>query len=398
MNTGKTQSLLDLSHGLSPVTSQGGSRQDQVALNHLTGKTEGDMVSLKMEGFKSKEPEMLPTPLPLEDTQAVENGVQDEGTSSGKEESPKDCIEDKLSEEQNEEVSLLELTKPTKDKMSEGTGTNREGAVDAVEHSQDASKKNTMEEQGEDKKTDPKKEVEGPSSVPRKGVGIMLPELDVEDSPSVPRKGVETTPVGQSVPRKGVVSNPPSVVPKKGVGKGPEPQDLARADIKSASIPRKGVGSQSVPRKGVEAEPPPGVPETVHTLVGNGTQMESNSTLHINNSSTHNSSRAITPVATNLTQNSSAVGVPSVESHLNKTAGQTKPPHNKPPTSDEAFMKSPYGDGSVVGNSYSLQIFIFVLLCLILAGGILGYTRLQDVWMRRHYARVDFLVDGMYQN
>ena len=63
--------------------------------------------------------------------------------------------------------------------------------------------------------------------------------------------------------------------------------------------------------------------------------------------------------------------------------------HYKPavavdPVSNKSFNSTPVIIGVTVG------------VVVILAVAILAYKRLQDVWSRRHYARMDYLIDGMY--
>ncbi|KAK7086866.1 hypothetical protein SK128_002695 [Halocaridina rubra] len=43
-----------------------------------------------------------------------------------------------------------------------------------------------------------------------------------------------------------------------------------------------------------------------------------------------------------------------------------------------------------------LAVGIVLLVAIVVTVIVVGYKRLQDVWMRRHYARMDFLIDGMY--
>ncbi|KAF2356992.1 hypothetical protein FHG87_012254 [Trinorchestia longiramus] len=62
--------------------------------------------------------------------------------------------------------------------------------------------------------------------------------------------------------------------------------------------------------------------------------------------------------------------------------------HSKP---NAAVDSNPNGK---VSTSLVVGIMFGVLLIMVLA--ILGYKKLQDIWTKRHYARMDYLVDGMY--
>lgn len=64
--------------------------------------------------------------------------------------------------------------------------------------------------------------------------------------------------------------------------------------------------------------------------------------------------------------------------------------HFKPTTAD---------DSSASSNHFSyvpifMIVSIVVLVTIIVA---VGYRRLKDIWERRHYKYVDFLIDGMYE-
>lgn len=68
----------------------------------------------------------------------------------------------------------------------------------------------------------------------------------------------------------------------------------------------------------------------------------------------------------------------------------SKTGHFKPTTAD---------DPSASSNQVSyIPIFMIVaLVVLVIVVVAVGYRRLKDIWARRHYNYVDFLIDGMYE-
>lgn len=64
--------------------------------------------------------------------------------------------------------------------------------------------------------------------------------------------------------------------------------------------------------------------------------------------------------------------------------------HFKPTTADDAGAAS-----SQV--SYAPIFMIVALVVLVVVVVAVGYHRLKDIWVRRHYDYVDFLIDGMYE-
>lgn len=64
--------------------------------------------------------------------------------------------------------------------------------------------------------------------------------------------------------------------------------------------------------------------------------------------------------------------------------------HFKPTTADDFGASSNQ-------LSYAPILMIVILVVLVVIVVAVGYRRLKDIWARRHYNYVDFLIDGMYE-
>ncbi|XP_063613967.1 uncharacterized protein LOC134787172 [Penaeus indicus] len=274
----------------------------------------------------------------------------------------------------------------------------------------------------------PKKGVDSedskPSVVPKKGVDLENLKPSV-----VPKKGVDLENLKPSVvPKKGVDSEnlKPSVVPKKGVDS---------ENLKPSVVPKKGVDSESskssvVPKKGVDTG-------LVKPIVSEANmQITTQKDPTVVKESTVSDSSAVVPKKSMSNPSSSVNALPSSLQekptpslisptkplkgsptpspvqptvHLagqnessNSTKSESIPPstdssesHSKPTAAiDNLDAKEKDSEGS--GAYTPAAVGIILLLCIVITVMILGIRRLQDVWMRRHYARVDFLIDGMY--
>ena len=204
----------------------------------------------------------------------------------------------------------------------------------------------------------PKKEVHFiPSVVAKKGA-------DPESStPSVsPRKGVEMT-QGASINNLLLVSsenmNNTNVSP------------LSTVDINNKNVStkidetKKEVSNEKEAKETLNVIP---IPQLVKEEKSNDTLIS------VKGNSSHLSDSAKTVSS----------GMPSKSESVINVA------HFKPTTADDA--------GAVRSEvSYAPIFMIVALVLLVVVVVAVGYHKLKDVWARRHYDYVDFLIDGMYE-
>lgn len=192
-------------------------------------------------------------------------------------------------------------------------------------------------------------------SVPKKGVAYekpsILPEEEAFFASSLgAKKGADP------------VSSTPSVFPRKGV-------ELSQGDpILLSGSP--GNDLLSVSDKGIDNT--------------NVLMLSSGSTVHKN-------------VQTESSDIESELGDEKGSSNFSKTLVAVIPSvkvsnngHFKPTTADD-----PSASSSQVSYAPIFMIVILVVLVIIVVA--VGYHRLKDIWARRHYNYVDFLIDGMYE-
>ncbi|KAK8376128.1 hypothetical protein O3P69_008693 [Scylla paramamosain] len=151
-----------------------------------------------------------------------------------------------------------------------------------------------------------------------------------------------------------------------------EESDSEALDIeKKLSVPKKGVPSTKssiVPKKEVHFTP--------SVVAKKGADPES-------------STPSVSPRNGNLTQTllySASASPPAVHS---KSGNVSNFGHFKPTTTDDVSAASSQG-------SYAPIFVIVALVVLLVVVVAVGYHRLKDIWVRRHYDYVDFLIDGMY--
>lgn len=140
----------------------------------------------------------------------------------------------------------------------------------------------------------------------------------------------------------------------------------------SSVVARKGAQNSSVvPRKGVPTDK---------------SHEETDSNIHR------------TTINTNKTmQPAKEEGVTSQENTLSKVIKK------KPVTSDKDSVDDDdshsYSESSSTGQDYMLTgVLIFVCIWASIFGALFFYKRAGEFWDRRHYRRMDFLVEGMYND
>ncbi|XP_066942414.1 trans-Golgi network integral membrane protein 2-like [Macrobrachium rosenbergii] len=287
-------------------------------------------------------------------------------------------------------------------------------------------------------------------SVPKKGADPKDEKLSVpkkgadpkDEKQSVPKKGADPKDEKQSVPKKGAdpKDEKPSV-PKKGV----DPKDnvesllgkgvMRNGDVHvTSTVPKKGVDPdderKSVPRKGADpsvlGEPSstvgylgtdaprlisPGKTGETYNKNRTGPNMPTPSTKKkfmptLNEASMDFGESSTKPYVTIPT---SVTPVTPSGSDVSSSRPEELEPPAEDTTTTEGYSTTNFkptaatdtkgkgGSEDEENISYTPAVVGVVLLVVIFITVIVvGYRRLQDVWMRRHYARMDFLIDGMY--
>lgn len=210
-----------------------------------------------------------------------------------------------------------------------------------------------------------------------------------------------------SVPKKGVIYKKPSVVPKKEVHFTPS------VVAKKGADPESSTPSVS-PRKGVE--------------LSQGNPVLSGSSLHdssVSSESINDTDVSILPIGNRKNMNAqtkingienekgngkgSPSNIPTPE--LVQTEGKSgdtlltvdwnhpQPSRSLKISNSGHFKPKTADDPSSSSNqvSYVPVLVIIALVVLVVVVVAVGYHRLKDIWARRHYNYVDFLIDGMYE-
>lgn len=192
--------------------------------------------------------------------------------------------------------------------------------------------------------------------------------------------------------------------------------------VSSSVVPRKGVGempSSVVARKGAEFNSSDSYPETelVMTTSNSEDLITVTSTPAPSTSTPYSTSTAsgfiaaapvndipIPPVKRVTTARSATIAPPPPSPSLayapSSLSYAPPPPPASPPTKHASKHLKPAVAVDAVSNKaldntpVIMGVTFGVLLIVVLA--IVAYKRLQDVWSRRHYDRMDFLIDGMY--
>ncbi|XP_042891212.1 proteoglycan 4-like [Penaeus japonicus] len=274
------------------------------------------------------------------------------------------------------------------------------------------------------------------SSVPKKGV--------VYEPPVVPKKGADPESQKSSVvPKKGAdpENQKSSVVPKKGAD--PESQkssvvpkkDADPSKLKPSVVPKKGADPKDikpsvVPKKGVDSGllspivseanmqiPAQSDPTTVKASTVSNANAVPSEKVKFDPSSAVNalpSSPQKKPTPSLISPTKASKGsptpspvIPTVHLAAQNESSNSSEPESSPPStaSSESHLKPTAAvdnldaekEDSGGSAAYTpAAVGIILLLCIVITVMILGIRRLQDVWMRRHYARMDFLIDGMY--
>ncbi|XP_042233560.1 uncharacterized protein LOC121873848 isoform X2 [Homarus americanus] len=69
--------------------------------------------------------------------------------------------------------------------------------------------------------------------------------------------------------------------------------------------------------------------------------------------------------------------------------------NSKPIAATDDTAGTTSGNEDVNYGAVSLGLLLLVALAVVV---VVGYRKFKDIWMRRHYAHVNYLVDGMYEN
>ncbi|KAK8376132.1 hypothetical protein O3P69_008693 [Scylla paramamosain] len=226
--------------------------------------------------------------------------------------------------------------------------------------------------------------------------------LDIEKKLSVPKKGVPST-KSSIVPKKEVHFTP-SVVAKKGAdpeSSTPSVSPRKGVELSQGSLAHNGqlafsenvnintnfsqlsndVNSKNVPSR---------IEETKNkTNIEKGSKENLNYIPNPHLVQKGKLNNTLLSGNGNLTQTllySASASPPAVHS---KSGNVSNFGHFKPTTTDDVSAASSQG-------SYAPIFVIVALVVLLVVVVAVGYHRLKDIWVRRHYDYVDFLIDGMY--
>lgn len=230
-------------------------------------------------------------------------------------------------------------------------------------------------------------------------VALKLKESDAE---------VLDTDKKLSVPKKGLPFKKSSVVPKKEVHFTPSVVAKKGADPESSTpsvSPRKGVGSQVNPLLLVSSEnmnntnvsPSPSDAVNSKNLATKISETEKVAEENSNNrplpqliqsKEKSNDSLLLVKEESSQPPSDSLLTVSSVVPPKSDNVSNIS--HFKPATADDA--------GAAHSQvSYAPIVMIVALVVLVVVVLAVAYHRLKDIWVRRHYDYVDFLIDGMYE-
>ena len=181
--------------------------------------------------------------------------------------------------------------------------------------------------------------------------------------------------------------------------------DHTDVDKNSSSVPKKGVSnsevSSSVPKKSAEVIP------SVKGRKGVGVFTPNNSSSVALNtkSNTTTTTSDIQTTISNATQVYSVTKKTDLDASLkdilNSTIEETPQNkstiaiHSKPQATVDGTAGSMINTSDNENNPIIIAVIVITIVSLLITT-ILGYKHLKDVWSKRHYSRMDFLVDGMY--
>lgn len=233
---------------------------------------------------------------------------------------------------------------------------------------------------------------------------------------------------GSVVPRKGVTDPTPSVIGRKGVGQGSSNMSMSEFDMDRESGPSISTTSTTSVPSSSSRRPTSAISTTSTTTstTSSPTSATSSST------SASSSPTAATSSPTSVTSTSTFPTTPMPRLQ-GTTVFAARRPYNdiqKPPTKfstteknihhpelkpvklnsvgpsikadkNSAHLKHAKPDAavdSIPNKSFSTSVVLGVMFAVIfiLVATIFAYKKLQDVWTKRHYDRMDYLIDGMY--
>ncbi|XP_068227136.1 trans-Golgi network integral membrane protein 2-like isoform X2 [Palaemon carinicauda] len=257
-------------------------------------------------------------------------------------------------------------------------------------------------------------------SVPKKGADPKDEKLSVpkkgadpkEEKKSVPKKGADPKDEKQSVPKKGAdPKNEKSSVAKNGADPNDEgksvPRKGADPSILSESSSTAGYIGTDVPKlispgkigytfNKNKTSPNMPTPSTKKKFIPTVNEASMDFAETSTNSNVPVTGPVVTLPKSDVSSNISKESEPVEPLTEDTTPTECYTTTNFKPTAatDITNMK---GKGDEENISYTPAVVGVVLLVVIFITVIVvAYRRLQDVWMRRHYARMDFLIDGMY--
>lgn len=203
-----------------------------------------------------------------------------------------------------------------------------------------------------------------------------------EMKPSVVAKKGVTSPKPSVVPKKGAPSQEPSVVPKKGA----PPEDM------KTSVPRKDANPEIIRLSANSTELQ--MTELKEQPLNHTSLLPTNISKGLNTDDTQNSQ---------LPDNTSLISTSKITDQHTSTHALKPVPLDSLETTTPIILKhlKPKVAMDDVNNPTSvvyapIAIAIIVLFAIVVSAIVLTMRKLKDVWSRRHYARMDFLIDGMY--
>ncbi|XP_069679077.1 serine-rich adhesin for platelets-like [Periplaneta americana] len=236
---------------------------------------------------------------------------------------------------------------------------------------------------------------------------------DIRNSSVVPRKGVDITNNELGLETTSTIRPSEKATQNNSQGSLNDSFSNTDHDFRNSSVvPRKGVYNKIVPRKGVESTFPESTSTSSQESTEENVEEEGNATISMkNDTSTTLSvnllpSDTATPGLVNATVNHS---IGNISSLLNTTATSPVPPkRNKPQVTLDVGNDSPANLSTQQLLSHSKDsnksdyivpiVGIILAVPLVIVLIVVLYKKGSEFWERRHYRRMDFLIDGMYND
>lgn len=190
-----------------------------------------------------------------------------------------------------------------------------------------------------------------------------------------------------SVPKKEVIYDGPSVVSKKGA----DPNSLT-----PSVYGRKGVSENDLNPKASTGKDTDGKQVLLTSSIAEDASLEKSesetNTAETKSDVSVGQEKGNVTTVPKLIQKEQSVDISPPDNRTRARNVSLAGTHSPKPVA--AIDDLPKSDDENV--SYAAVLLGLVVILAIAVSIVVGYRKLQDVWLRRHYAHVDYLIDGMY--